>query len=119
MRSLWQPSRGGWLSMLNAAGTVACMASLLGWQSLQRWDLEWLGVAAVCLLAVLSLPIAWWWLVPTLDYMPTTLDIVEMCAVVGLNSFLWGYGVDWLMTRRQRKLPPDFAVPSVDSMTQI
>ena len=51
-------------------------------------------------LVVLSLPIAWWWMLPQLDYSPTTYDIVEFAVVIGANSFAWGYGVQWLTSRR-------------------
>lgn len=102
--------------MLNAVGFLACTVLLYQWPTLKRWDLEWLWFGILCLLAVLSLPIAWWVMLPQLDYVPTTSDVIQSCFTIGINSFLWGYGAAWLTKRRAHH--PGLASPGNDNIAR-
>jgi len=83
-----KPSLGGVLAMANGLAWV-------GWHILVPRELLpdalMLGVAVV-----LAFPFALPLLVPRLHHDPTTVEIVLICIVIGLNAFAWGYGVAWL-----------------------
>jgi hypothetical protein len=83
------PSRGGWLAILNAVLWVVVVSVPS-------------GPLTAYLALFLSLPIALPCILP-LTGGATTLGVVVGCAMIGINSFVWGYSLAWLTDDRQRR----------------
>jgi hypothetical protein len=75
---------GGWLTIANCAvWPLLFFATKTGIHS---------GVIIISML-VFSAPVACFWIMPQVDYGPTTTDIIGACILIGFNSFIWGYGL--------------------------
>jgi hypothetical protein len=57
----------------------------------------------VALMAFLSLPFAWMFLWPPLDYRPSEWDLIQLAVIIGVNSTLWGYGLSAIISWCLRK----------------
>jgi hypothetical protein len=98
---LGRPTRGSYLTILNCGLWVIAAAGF-------ATNIPWLGVPAL----VGSVPIAWILLIPSLGW-PNQSEIVVLCFVIGINSVLWGYGLDWLISlfnSKNRPSPRGFEV---------
>jgi hypothetical protein len=75
--------------MLNAIGWL--VAALVG-QTGEHYP--YLGIS----IFLLALPVAWLFVSPPAG-IPSEIDIVAACCLIGLNSFLWGYGLAAILRR--------------------
>jgi hypothetical protein len=81
-----RPTVGGWLTLFNI---VIVLALILTHEYIPR-------VLVVGFILFLSLPISWIFILPCQP--PITLPVViAECLAIGLNAFLWGYGMAWLI----------------------
>lgn len=96
---LRRPKLGGRLAIVNGLALVALfvLIHMRGEQANER-AVAWIGF-------VLSLPIAWFFVLPRPDYQPTVEGMVFICIIMGLNSLVWGYGLAWLCHAFYRHLP--------------
>ena len=78
------PTRGGKLTVVNCLlwGVVALGAAA-----------DWPLLAYAGLIA--CWPVAWLFFLPSLD--PG--EVVVRCIAIGVNAFLWGYGISWVVSR--------------------
>jgi len=82
------PSLGGVLAIVNGLSWLALF--LVTRYTALASELT-IGIAML-----LSLPIAFPFLLPRGHQTPTDADTIFLCVVIGLNAFAWGYGVSWL-----------------------
>lgn len=100
---LGRPQLGGWLTILN--GSFWVLFAVLG-----RFDLldntpRWILVP---LIIVFSLPLAFPCMMPSMGHgSPRPEAVVVVSVVLGLNSFVWGYGIARAFTR----VKPDLSAP--------
>lgn len=90
------PSLGGWLAIINCTAWVILFAALNYFHSgLPEWLYVPFGIAVF----TLSLPIAFPFLLPSLDHYhgPTYEGQVMLVILIGVNSFLWGYGIEYAL----------------------
>ena len=52
-----------------------------------------------CVMMFLSLPLAFPFLIPSMGP-PTAIEIIVACLAIGINSFAWGYGLAWMISKR-------------------
>src|SRR5436190_18650663 len=90
-----RPTIGGWL----AIGNCATWVILLGGSRLIPEPLpEWLAISISSIFLFLSLPIAFPFILPSLDdYRPTYEGQLMIAVLIGINSFLWGYGIEYAL----------------------
>lgn len=104
-RFLGLPSLGGKLAIVNCLSWVGFFGLLqCGFFSPPA------GVSEVFLtvvMAFLSLPLALPFLLPPMGP-PTEIEIITACIWIGINSFVWGYGIAWAWSKffRRRRMPP-------------
>lgn len=96
---LRRPKLGGLLAIVNGLALVALfvLIQIRGQQANER-VVAWIGFA-------LSLPIAWYFVLPQLGGQPTVEGTVFIYIIMGLNSLVWGYGLAWLCHTFYRHLP--------------
>jgi hypothetical protein len=83
-RFLGRPSRGGMLTIVNCLLWAVVLIGIL-----IKENLLLLPALVACW------PLAWVFILPTLDGSSST-ELVAACIMIGVNSFLWGYGISWL-----------------------
>lgn len=105
--SRWKPNSGGLLTMLNCALCLLLVA--LAREFPNRPD--GVDILLDVSLFTLSLPFAWWFLLPVLD--PSVTDIITRWVIFGANSFVWGYGLAAII-RRCRRLASRSTSPRAD-----
>ncbi len=91
--SPWKPNLGGWLAILNCSAWVVLVFSLQN-------DFHPPDVLLAIGLIVLSLPVALPFMLPSQE--PTTVGAICVCIIIGVNSFLWGYGLAAICRRCHR-----------------
>src|SRR5688500_3296374 len=79
------PTRGGRLTILNCLPWGVAAIGVVT-------DVEPLTYAA----AVACWPVAFWSLLPTLNR--TREEVLLACEMAGVNAFVWGYGLSWILT---------------------
>jgi hypothetical protein len=89
------PNRGGRLTILNC---LLWLVVAIG---------VWTNLTPLLMLAIFAWwPVAWLFVLPTMGGMSKS-NIVVACVAIGVNSFMWGYGIWGIETlfamRRQRK----------------
>lgn len=99
----WKLTTGGWLSILNGVGWLILVAvSKTG-----AWKSSFYLVLFMSM-TVLSLPVAWIPLLPGMLPWDARGIVVTSC-VIGLNSFLWGYGLAAILRSMTRRRHPPSA----------
>jgi len=87
------PTRGGKLTIVNCLIWVIVMIGIVTNSSpLQLPEI------------VVCWPVAWLFLLLTSpDGRPWSIDVaVANCVIIGVNSFLWGYGISWFLSLPQK-----------------
>lgn len=102
-RFLGLPSLGGKLAIVNCLLWVGIF-----WLFQNRLFLP--SAAEMCLsyvLMFLSLPLAFPILLPSTGTR-TEIEVFTNCIWIGINSFVWGYGIAWAWSKffRRRRMPP-------------
>jgi hypothetical protein len=87
------PTRGGWLTIVNA---LAWGAMALGglYRGVTPFGEGWRGAVYW----VFATPVAWFF-VPVRRGYGDVEDLWFVSVVIGLNAFAWGYGLSWLWGR--------------------
>lgn len=88
------PTRGGKLTIVNCLLWGVAAVGIVT-------DVEPLAYAAV----VACWPVAFWFFLPTLNR--TREEILLACVMAGVNAFVWGYGLSWILSLMKRRSGPE------------
>ena len=107
------PSLGGWLAIANSVTWVflAALNNIYHGPSP-----EWMETSLGAIGLLLSLPLAFPFLLPDLDHYhgPTYQGQVMIAILIGGNSFLWGYGIEYALRWARLIKPRQPLIPPID-----
>ena len=90
------PTRGGQLTVLNCA---FWLLFVLFAKYANPSPPSWAVAMFIPSVLVFSFPVAIWCFLPQLDYSPTLWDIIRQSVLIGVNSFVWGYGLSFVIRK--------------------